>query len=209
MTLVKICGITNVEDALAAASAGANMLGFVFAESPRKVDAATVNHIRRILGGDVRTVGVFTDESDEVIAAMDECALDFAQLHGYQSEEFAHRLGSSRTIRAVRIKSERSLHALAKFMEAAFYLLDTYVEGVAGGTGAAFDWNIAAQATALGKPVILAGGLGPENVGEAVRTVRPFAVDVSSGVEYSPGRKDHNKIKEFIDNVREADAASR
>ena len=205
MTLVKICGITNVEDALAAAANGANFIGFVFAESPRRCEPATAKHIRRILGGDVKTVGVFTDESDEVLRSMDECELDYAQLHGYQTDEFARRIGAARVIRAARVKSERSISALAEFTEAAFYLLDAFREGIAGGTGTTFDWSLAGPAKELGRPVLLSGGLNPGNVEEAIRTARPFAVDVASGVEAAPGLKDHAKIKEFMDNVRKAD----
>ena len=208
MTLVKICGITNVDDALAALSAGANFLGFVFAESPRKVDASTAKHIRRILGGDVRTVGVFTEESDDVLRIIDECELSFAQLHGGQSEEFAQRIGAGRVIRAVRVKGERTIAGLELFPNAASYLLDTYREALAGGTGETFDWDLAVQAKSFGKPILLSGGLNPGNVFEAVRRVQPFAADVSSGIEASPGIKDHEKIKEFIENVRKADASA-
>jgi phosphoribosylanthranilate isomerase len=208
MTFVKVCGITSVEDAIAAASAGANMLGFVFAESPRRADPATVKHITRILGGDVKTVGVFTDESDEVLQTMDNLDLTYAQLHGMQSEEFAQRIGGGRVIRAIRVRNEGSINLLADFQEAAYYLLDTYKAGMAGGTGEVFDWSIAAAAKSFGKPLLLSGGLTPENVAEAIATARPFAVDASSGLEQSPGIKDHNKVKEFIANVRRADAAS-
>jgi phosphoribosylanthranilate isomerase len=208
MTLVKICGITNVGDAVAAVRLGASMLGFVFAESPRRAETSTVRSIRRIVGGDVKTVGVFTDESDEVLRLMDECGLDYAQLHGYQTEEFAARIGRERVIRAVRVKSryfDRLRMTISEFQEASFYLLDTYKEGIAGGTGETFDWELAAQANEFGRPIILSGGLRPENVGQAIRQVRPFAVDVSSGVELEPGVKDHEKIEEFIANVKRAD----
>lgn len=205
MTRAKICGITNVEDALAAVQNGASYIGFVFAESPRRCDPATARHIRRIVGGDVKAVGVFTEESDEVLRVLDECELDYAQLHGYQSEEFAARIGAQRVIRAARVKSERSVAALAEFTEAAFYLLDAYKEGVAGGTGTTFDWSILSAAGDLGKPIFLSGGLNPHNVTHAIAAVHPFAVDVASGVEAAPGTKDHAKIKEFMDNVRKAD----
>lgn len=208
MTLVKICGITSVEDALAAANAGASMLGFVFAESPRQADPATVKHINRILGGDVRTVGVFTEESDEVLRLIDDLDLAYAQLHGGQSEDFAHRIGAARVIRAIRVRNERSLNLLNEFQEAAYYLLDTYRPGMPGGTGEVFDWSLAAQAKSFGKPLFLSGGLNPDNVADAIAAVQPFAVDASSGLERSPGQKDHLKIKEFIRNVRNADAAS-
>lgn len=208
MTLVKICGITSVDNALAAARHGASFIGFVFADSPRKADVSTVKHICRILGGDARTVGVFTDESDNVLRTIDECKLTYAQLHGGQSEEFADRIGPGRVIRAVRVKNERTIALLSTFAAAAYYLLDTYREGIAGGTGETFDWELAVRSKLLGKPVFLSGGLSPANVREAVKTVRPFAVDASSGIEVSPGVKDHQKIKEFIDNVREADSAA-
>ena len=206
MTLVKICGITNVRDALATLEAGANLIGFVFAESPRRIDVSTARHIRRIVGGDVRTVGVFTDESDEVLRIADECDLNYVQLHGGQSEEFARRIGAERVIRAVRVKSERSVANLDLFPSAACYLLDTYREGLAGGTGETFDWELAVRAKSFGKPIILSGGLNAQNVLAAVLKVRPFAVDTASGVESSPGVKDHHKIKEFIENVRKADS---
>ena len=208
MTLVKICGITNVEDALASVSFGANMLGFVFADSPRRVDVQTVKHIQRILGGDVKTVGVFVDESEEVLSIINECNLNYVQLHGKQSEEFAARIGAEKVIRATRVRDESSITALASYQVAAFYLLDTYKEGIAGGTGETFDWKLAISAKELGKPLILSGGLSPNNVGDAIRTIRPFAVDASSALEQSPGRKDHLKIKEFIGHVREADSVS-
>lgn len=208
MTFVKVCGITSVDDAIAAVSLGANLLGFVFAESPRQVDVSTVKHIQRIIGGDAKTVGVFTEESDEVMRAMDDCNLTYAQLHGFQSEEFAARVGAARVIRVIRVKNEYSVENIPEFPEAGFYLLDTYRKGMAGGTGETFDWNLAIRAKEFGKPIFLSGGLNPENVLDAVRTVRPFAVDVSSGVEISPGTKDHAKIKEFIDHVREANSGS-
>lgn len=208
MTFIKVCGITGIEDALAAVELGANLLGFIFAESPRRAETATVRHIRRVLSGDVRTVGVFTEESESILRLMDECELDYAQLHGGQSDGFARRIGAQRVIRVARVRDESSVKALAAFAEAAYYLLDTYREGTLGGTGQVFDWGLAVRAKTLGKPLFLSGGLDPANVGEAVRAVRPFAVDVSSGVETSPGRKDYDKVKEFIANVREADIAS-
>lgn len=204
MTLIKICGITNVEDAIECVRLGANLLGFVFADSPRRADVDTVKHINRIIGGDAKTVGVFTEESDEVISIMNECELTYAQLHGGQSEEFARRLGAHRVIRAVRIKNEWSLENLSQFTEAAFYLLDTYRPGVPGGTGETFDWELAVRAKSFGKPVLLSGGLNPENVTEAIRVVQPYAVDTASGVEEQPGKKDLARVKEFIDNVRKA-----
>lgn len=205
MTLVKICGITNVEDAVECVRLGANMLGFVFADSPRKVDADTVKHIDRIIGGDAKTVGVFTQETEEVVSIMRECGLTYAQLHGGQSEEFARKLGAGVVIRVARVENEASVDALAQYTTAGFFLLDTYRKDLAGGTGETFDWNLAVRAKSLGKPLILSGGLNPENVADAIRVVQPYAVDVSSGVEAFPGKKDPAKVKEFIINVRKAD----
>ncbi len=202
MTLIKICGITNVGDAIECVRLGANMLGFIFADSPRRVDVETVKHINRIIGGDAKTIGVFTDEDEEMLSIMRECELTYAQLHGGQSEDFARRVGTDRVIRVCRVKDETSILGLATQREAAFYLLDTYKKGVPGGTGEAFDWHLAVRAKELGRPVILSGGLTTENVADAIAAVRPFAVDVSSGVEASPGKKDLAKVKEFIDNVR-------
>lgn len=205
MTLVKICGITNIEDAVECVRLGANILGFIFAESPRRVDIDTVKHIDRIIGGDARTVGVFTEETDEIISIAHDCDLTYVQLHGGQSDEFARRLGADHVIRVARVQDEASVNALARYETAALYLLDTYKQGVAGGTGETFDWELAIRAKSLGKPLILSGGLNPDNVAEAVRKVQPYAVDVSSGVEECPGKKDLAKVKEFIENVRKAD----
>ena len=208
MTLIKICGITNVEDALECVRLGAHILGFVFTESPRKADIHTVMRIQRILAGDVKTVGVFAEESDNVPRVMDSCELTYAQLHGGQSEDFARRIGAERVIRVGRVSDQDSIDQLARFTHLKYYLLDTYRKGLAGGTGETFDWDLVANANPLGRPLLLSGGLTPLNAGDAVRRVRPFGVDVSSGVEVYPGKKDYDKIKEFIDNVREADTAS-
>lgn len=209
MTFVKICGITSVEDALACVDAGANLLGFIFAEeSPRRVEISTVRHIHRIFGGDIKTVGVFTQESEDIRKIIDECRLNFAQLHGGQSEEFAARIGAERVIRVARVRDESSIDTLAEHSHAAFYLLDTYKKGVPGGTGETFNWELAMKAKSLGKPIFLSGGLTPENIADAIAAAHPFAVDISSGVEASPGSKDINKVKELINHVREADSAS-
>ncbi len=202
MSLVKVCGLTNLEDALVACENGAAFLGFVFAESPRQVDIETVRNIYRVIGGDVRYVGVFTEESDYVLRAMDEAYLDFAQLHGNQSEEFACKIGRERVIRALRVKDESTLDELYKYECAKYYLLDTYKKGVPGGTGETFDWQLAVRAKSWQKPLFLSGGLSDKNVADAVAQVSPFAVDASSLLEASPGVKDHEKLKEFCKNAR-------
>ncbi len=205
MTLIKICGITCIEDAIECSRLGAHYLGFVFADSPRRADVMTVCHISRILGGDVKKVGVFTDESDDVLKIIDDCELDFAQLHGAQTERFAERIGADRVIRVARVRDERSLEELSNYNCARFYLLDTYIEGVPGGTGKTFDCNVISTALPPGKPIFLSGGLNPDNVEDAIKIVSPFAVDASSGLECEPGKKDLKKVKEFIENVRKTD----
>lgn len=208
MTVVKICGITDLADAVECVNLGVNVLGFIFAESPRRVDPRTVKHIERVVGADVKLAGVFTDESDDVLRIVDDCALTYAQLHGNQSEKFAARVGASRVIRVARVSDEASVDQLASYEHASFYLLDTFRKGQAGGTGETFDWNLALRAKSLGKPIFLSGGLGPDNVTEAIAAVRPYAVDASSRLERSPGAKDITKLKEFIDNVRKADSGT-
>ena len=205
MTRVKICGITNIEDALAAIEAGADALGFVFAESPRKVDVPTVLNILEKLPPLVTTVGVFAKQDvDEVFKIWKQTNLHFAQLHGYGPQRDPPWY---RVIKAVRASSWEEITRQLGDRSGVFstaLLLDAHVEGKMGGTGQTFDWDLAIQAKSLGKPIILAGGLTPENVAEAVRKVQPYAVDVSSGVEASPGKKDHDKIREFVNNVRNA-----
>lgn len=213
MVRVKICGITNIEDAMAAVEAGADALGFIFAESPRRVDVKTVCSIIEALPPLVSTVGVFARQDvDDVFRTWKRTGFQFAQLHevnGPLRELLApdSGLGWHRVIHALRVKSADDIRRAADdpcVRACAALLLDAHVDGMMGGTGRTFDWDLAVQAKALGKPIILAGGLTPANVAEAIRQVRPYAVDVSSGVETSPGRKDHHKIREFIQNAREA-----
>lgn len=203
MTYIKICGITNAGDAIESVRLGCHYLGFVFAKSsPRYIEPESARNIVRLIGSDVKTVGVFTQESDEVIEIMNRCNLDYAQLHGGQSESFAEKIGSSRVIRVMRVSDAESIENLKNYQSAVFYLLDTYIKDIEGGTGKTFDWSLAKEANNFGKRLLLSGGLNPKNVSKAIEIVKPFAVDVSSGVESSPGTKDHNKIKEFIENVR-------
>jgi len=211
MVRVKICGITNIEDALAAIEAGANALGFVFAESPRKIDSDTALSIIKSLPVHIAAVGVFADqEPSDILQIMEKADLHFAQIHGGVDESFAGALEGVQwgLIRALRIGSIEDIEQAAEDSLIAVcdaILLDSRVEGIVGGTGQTFNWELVIQARALGKPVILAGGLTPENVEEAVRQTRPYAVDVSTGVEASPGKKDHAKIKEFIQNARKTE----
>lgn len=209
MLRIKICGITNIEDALTAVEAGADALGFVFAESPRKIDVDTARDIIEHLPESVASVGVFANQDvDEIIAVIKHTGLQLAQLHGEIDHKFcalSKEIGCERVVRALRIRSiddiSRAAQDLSKCGCGAI-LLDAHVEGMMGGTGKTFDWDLAIEARSIGKPIILAGGLTPDNVEEAVRKVHPYAVDVSTGVEASPGKKDHEKIKEFIRNAR-------
>lgn len=205
MTRVKICGITRPEDALAAAKAGADAIGLVFyPDSPRAIDIATAWEILEVLPPFVTTVGLFVDADPEWIEEiLVEVPLDVLQFHGNESpeqcEQFAHPY-----IKAIRMRPDTDLAAIAKrYTDAQGLLLDTYRPGVPGGTGEAFDWSLARQP--CDKPIILAGGLTPENVGEAIAQVRPWAVDVSGGVEKEKGLKDSSKINAFMAAVKAAD----
>lgn len=210
MVRIKICGITNIDDAIAAVEAGADALGFVFAESPRKIDPKAAFEIVQALPPFVTTVGVFANqEAEEITWTMKRACLQIAQVHGdllCGNSEESGGIGCRRLIRAIGIRSEddvRQAVESARDCNCTAFLLDAHAEGKMGGTGQTFDWNLAVLARAmLGKPMILAGGLTPENVGEAVDTVQPYAIDVSSGVECEPGKKDHDKIREFIENAR-------
>lgn len=210
MVRVKICGITNTEDALAAVEAGADALGFVFAESPRRIGPDSAASIVRELPTHIATVGVFANQdAEEIFQIMERLGLHFAQIHGELGGSSKPPTGAASwgLIRALRIGTEEDICTASQddlLAACDAVLLDTHVEGLMGGTGQTFDWELAVQAHSLNKPLILAGGLTPENVEEAVRKVRPYAVDVSTGVEASPGKKDHDKIKEFIRNARKA-----
>ncbi len=196
MVKVKICGITNLEDALAAVKWGADALGFVFASSPRQVTPQQVAHIVAGLPPFVCKVGVFVDSDlQKVKDTMAVCALDLAQLHGSESPDFCQAL-FPRVIKSFRVKDEAILTLLSQYRANA-YLLDSYDATLKGGTGRSFNWDIAKKAKHYG-PIILSGGLTPENVRQAISSVQPYAVDVSSGVEKSPGKKDHDKIRAFL-----------
>ena len=195
---VKICGITRVEDALAAAAAGADAIGLVFyAKSPRAVDIEQARAILAALPPFVTTVGLFVDaELSELERILASVPLDLLQFHGDESVQQCEAFGRP-YIKALRVKAGDDIAAqVARYPSAQGILLDAYVEGVPGGTGEAFDWSLIPQT--LSKPLILAGGLRPDNVAEAVSRVRPYAVDVSGGVEASKGVKDVEKVGAFI-----------
>jgi len=201
-TRVKICGITNVADGLAAASAGADMIGLMFyAGSPRHVPLATAVEIARALPPFVLRVGVFVNPEEALVSrAIAECGLSLLQFHGDEPSDFCTQFGVM-SVKALRVRDAEALQTLANYHTDAF-LLDAYSPGARGGTGEKFNWELAVEARKFGKPIFLAGGLTPENVGAAVKKVQPFAVDVSSGVEAAPGKKDAAKIQAFIAAVR-------
>ncbi len=197
MVKVKICGITNLEDALIAVEAGADALGFVFFQgSPRFISPEEAAMIIRRLPPFVQTVGLFVNEaSTKVNAIADQCGLDLIQLHGDESPEYCTGI-TRRIIKAFRVKDASSLDEMANYRVAAC-LLDAWSPAARGGTGTTFNWEIAAKA-AVSHTIILAGGLTPENVAGAIAAVKPYAVDVSSGVESAPGIKNTELVRRFI-----------
>ncbi len=196
---IKICGITSLEDALHAADAGADALGFVFhPRSPRFISPETAGIIIARLPPFVTAVGLFVDASQETIEkTVGVAGLQCLQLHGDETPEFCTRFRMP-VIKAFRVRGQETLERLAAYSKVTGWLLDAFVEGQPGGTGARFDWRIANEAGRLGRPVILAGGLTPDNVTEAISAAHPFAVDVSSGVESSPGVKSAVKVTAFL-----------
>jgi phosphoribosylanthranilate isomerase len=200
----KICGITRIEDALAAARAGADAIGLVFySKSPRAVTAVQAKAIIAALPPFVTTVGLFVDATDaELTEILATVPLDVLQFHGDESPEFCSGYGRP-YLKALRVKpGDDVAAAMARYAEAAGILLDTYVEGVPGGTGEAFDWSLVPRDSS--QPIILAGGLDAENVAAAIAQVCPYGVDVSGGVEQSKGIKDAGKIHAFVRAVRAA-----
>ena len=201
---VKICGITSLEDAVAAVNAGADALGFMFYErSPRRITVDMAAVIKNALPPFVVRVGVFADAAENVVRSTMVCGLNALQFHGNEPPEFLKRFSPVTTIKAFRMQNAGSLALLPSYNTSA-WLLDSYTPAQLGGTGNTFNWDLACQARKLGRPIILAGGLTPENVAEAVRKVRPYAVDVSSGVESAPGRKDPAKVAAFIQAAKSA-----
>ena len=203
-TRVKICGITNLADALAAIEAGADALGLNFYEkSPRHISLKTAAEIASHLPPFVMRVGLFVNAPEELVTrAIGECSLSLLQFHGDEPPDFCTHFGLM-SMKAFRIRDAESLKEIPNYATEA-YLLDAYSPDARGGTGEKFNWDLAVEAQKFGKPIFLAGGLTPENVAEAVRKVRPFGVDVSSGVESAPGKKDAAKVRAFIEAVRGA-----
>jgi phosphoribosylanthranilate isomerase len=196
---VKICGITRPADALAAVEAGADAIGLMFYERSRRwVTPGQARSIAEAVPGGISRVGVFVDADDALIdQAIKACNLDTLQFHGDESPAFCNRFKPLKVWKAFRVASADVLRVTPKY-ETDAWLLDAAVSGLLGGSGQHFDWEIAVKAKALGRPIILAGGLRPDNVWSAVERVRPYAVDVSSGVESAPGVKDAVKVRAFI-----------
>ena len=202
---VKICGITNAGDAAAAVAAGADALGFNFyRQSPRYIEPALAKQIVASLPPFVMPVGVFVNEElTAVRSIMDACGLAMAQLHGDEPASYCQEL-SRPVIKALRLRDRRSFLAVAEFQGRAGvrgFVVDTFSETAYGGTGQLTDWVLASE-VAKTATILLAGGLKPTNVAEAIQAVRPYGVDVTSGVESVPGKKDHGKIRAFLDAVR-------
>lgn len=201
MVKIKICGLRTPDMALAVSTMGADALGFVFAPSPRRVEPELVREITAQLPPFMSAVGVFVDEDPfRVQEIADYCRLDYVQLHGQESPAYC-KLLQVKTIKAIRVRDMQSIEQMPDYSGVVSgFLLDTYEPGKPGGTGTTFNWDIALAAGKIA-PVILAGGLNPQNVGAAISKARPYAVDVSSGVETN-GQKDLVKIKQFIEEVR-------
>jgi phosphoribosylanthranilate isomerase len=195
---VKICGITSPQDAVAAAEAGADAIGLMFyPQSARYLPPSAAKAVISELPPFVAKVGVFVNASvEEVRQLVEELGLEVIQFHGNETPEFCASF-SKPVVKAFRVKDRESLLQLPEFQTSAF-LLDSFVPGQLGGTGAAFNWDLALEAKSCKRPIILAGGLNASNVAQAVRAARPFAVDVSSGVESAPGIKDAGKMQAFI-----------
>jgi phosphoribosylanthranilate isomerase len=199
MTLVKICGITNAGDARVAADAGADAVGLIFAESPRRVSIEEARRISTVLPENIIRVGVFVDEEPaEVLTISREVGLDLAQLHGDETPEAvtAVREGGVKVMKALRVSDASSLQALDRY-EADLILLDSYSKKARGGTGERFDWGVANSLTGRDN-IVVSGGLGPENVREAIEFFEPYGVDASSALEDEPGRKNGERVRRFV-----------
>jgi phosphoribosylanthranilate isomerase len=207
---VKICGVTCAQDATWAVNLGADFIGLNFyKDSPRKVSPQNALEIAKEIPPFVATVGVFVNEElKSLVKIAGKLNCQFVQLHGEETVEYCRELKAAlpavKVIKAFRVQDETSLAGLAVYSEAAeYYLLDAFVPEVPGGTGATFNWDLAVKAKESGKLLFLSGGLNPDNVQEAIGKVKPFAVDVCSGIERSPKRKDYDKMKDFIAKVKQ------
>ncbi len=212
-TRIKMCGLTRIKDVEFGFSQGLDALGFIFYEkSPRNVLPDFVRDVVAKVPPFVDCVGVFVNrDREEVEEIVEYCGLSHAQLHGNENYKYCERVerfaSPCNVIKAFRVSEATKNSDFTPYDDVVHgYLLDTYLKGNAGGTGETFDWNIIKQLD-LQRPMILAGGLTPDNIEEAIETVRPFGVDVNSGVEIEPGIKDHEKLMDFVLKVRQSDNA--
>lgn len=203
-TKIKICGLTNLADALKAEELGADFVGFIFFKnSPRYLEDKKIREITKSLKGKAKKVGLFYNQDLSVIKnSAQMCGLDVIQLHGDESPEHADELKKSfAVIKSFKIKKDFDFSILGNYKNADYFLFDTFKEGTPGGTGLVFDWNLI-KGKKFSRPIFLAGGLKPGNVKKAVIELKPFCVDVASGVEKSPGVKDYKLLEEFINEAR-------
>ena len=209
MIKIKICGITNKEDALWAVDLKVDALGFIFADSPRRVEPETVQGIIELLPPFISSVGVFVNEDRKKVEEIAEnCGLTTLQFHGEESSSYCEGF-KQKVVKAFRVKDKSVLEKAVQYKDKVDgYLLDTYSPSKYGGTGKTFDWSIAKEIKEFGLPTILSGGLNSENIKEAISEVEPYAVDVSSGVEERPGKKSLEKLIDFVRIVRETDDLS-
>ncbi|MFC1735800.1 N-(5'-phosphoribosyl)anthranilate isomerase [Candidatus Hydrogenedentota bacterium] len=209
MTRVKICGVTTVEESIAVASAGVAAIGLNFADSPRHVELDKACEIAWATPPFVAKVGVFVNADEGFMREAFDACLDYVQLHGDESLGVIDRLANAgmegRIIKALHMSSEEDIEKVGMYDRACAVLLDARMAGKRGGTGKTIDWELARKATDKYGKVILAGGITPENVAEAVRTVRPYAVDIASGVESAPGKKDMVKVYALFREIRKAE----
>lgn len=205
-TRIKVCGMRELTEVAHVVAAGVDAVGFIFVESsPRNIDPEKAREIVKSLPPFVDAVGVFVDtEAAEVNEIVNYCGLTMVQLHGQESPEYCGEI-NCRVMKAFRVGPDSKAEDLAPYQgKVCAFLLDTYSEKMAGGTGRVFDWKLIKKISPPG-PIVLAGGLTPENVGEAIRQVRPFGVDLNSGVEFEPGRKDPDKVEQAVAQVAAAD----
>lgn len=205
MVRIKICGITNLDDALDSMEAGCDALGFVFyKKSPRYITPEKASRITAHLPPSVLKVGVFVNGREDNIRRVAKlCGLDMLQFHGDESPEFCAKFEDYKVIKTFRVKNKVNLKDTLNYMTFA-YLFDTFTKSKIGGTGRRFNWELVRHIGGFNKPIFLSGGLNAENVAEAVRQVRPDWVDVSSSIEIRPGKKESKKIKKFIEVAKKA-----
>ena len=209
MIKIKICGITNKEDALWAINLKVDALGFIFADSPRRVEPEIVQGIIELLPPFISSVGVFVNEDREKVEEITEsCGLTTLQFHGEESPSYCEGF-KQKVVKSFRVKDKSVLKKAVQYKDKVdAYLLDSYSPSKYGGTGKTFDWRIAKEIKKFGLPIILSGGLNTENIREAISEVEPYGIDVSSGVEERPGKKNLEKLTSFVTIVRKTDESS-